>query len=747
MSTYLHRLGRACARARGRVVAAWLLLLLVVAGLLGVAGSTLDESFSIPGTEAQVALDELEETFPQTASGSVQVVVHSEDGTVTGDAVRDDVSAGLAEVAQVDGVASVTDPYTGLPLGADPRQAGQVPDAVDPVRVSEDGSTLYATVQLDGPSSEASDATLEGIESAMAGVDARAGIDLSYGGDAFREAGLHLSIVEVIGVLLALVVLAVTFRSVVAALLPIGTAIIGVGVATGAVLLASNAITISSSAPTLGMMIGLAVGIDYALFVVSRHRELLATGLPVDEAAGRATGTAGSAVVFAGATVVIALCGLSVAQIPFLTVMGFGAAFSVVVAVLIALTLLPAMLGLASERLRPRRQAESTALDEGCPISSRWTRVVRRGRWLVAAAAVAFLVVLALPASSLRLALPDNGIQEAGTTQRVAYDTIAAEFGPGYNGPLTVSADLGDVASPEEKAATVDALATRLSQVDGVESIATAAVSESGETAVLAVVPSGAPTDSATADLVTSLRDLAESDPELAAVDLAVTGQTAVNLDVSDQLADALVPFGLVVIGLSLLLLMIVFRSILVPVTASLGYLLSTAASFGVVALVFEHGWLASAIGVEQTGPVISFLPIMLMGVLFGLAMDYQVFLVSRMREHHVHGGTSHASVAAGIRQSSSVVVAAALIMIAVFAAFVPTGDATLQPIAFALAIGVLLDAFVVRLTLIPALMHVLGDKAWWLPRWLDRLLPELDIEGAALEDAQVDEPDLVGAR
>ncbi|GAB7040164.1 MULTISPECIES: MMPL family transporter [Catenuloplanes] len=738
MSHALYLIGRACYRARRRVLAAWLLLLIAVGTGLATVGTALDEGFSIPGTPAQDALDDLSRTFPQTATGAGVLVVHAEQGTVTDPATEEVVRRALTEVAGLDGVSAVTDPYTGA-LVAVPGTAAVTPppppEVVRSERVSDDGSTVYAQVQFDDDAQYIPDEVLDDVRQAMDPVRERPSVAVSFGGEAFRETGAHLSVVEVIGVLVALVVLAVTFRSLLAAFLPIGTAIVGVGIATGGLLLLSNVIEVSSSAPTLGMMIGLAVGIDYALFIVSRHRELLGEGHGVEEAVARANATAGSAVVFAGATVIIALAGLSIAQIPFLTVMGLGAAFSVTVAVTIALTLLPALLGFAGDRLRlGKRHAASAGV-----LAGRWSGLVRRFRHPVTAGAVLLLVACAVPATDLRLALPDNGDEAAGSTQRLAYDTIAAEFGPGYNGPLTVSANILGSTNP---LAAIDQIANTLAGTPGVAAVTNAVPNETADTAVFSVVPAEAPDAPATKDLVGDLRDLAE-EPGMAGYDLAVTGPTAVSLDVSERLAGALVPFGAVVVGLSLLLLMLVFRSVLVPLTASLGYLLSTAASFGAVAMVFEYGWGAGLIGVDRTGPVISFLPIMLMGVLFGLAMDYQVFLVSRMREHYTHhrarGGTAEEAVDAGIRQSSKVVVAAAVIMIAVFAAFVPTGDAVLKPIAFALAAGVLLDAFVVRLTLIPALMTVMGRWAWWLPARIDRRLPELDVEGATLDDRLAD--------
>jgi putative drug exporter of the RND superfamily len=735
VSQQLYQLGRACFRARRWVLAGWMLLLVSGGALLGLLGDDLDESFSIPGTPAQQAIDDLARTFPQTANGAAQVVVHLPIGSVEDAEIRQQIVATLGDIAGVDGVAAVTDPFTGQQVAAPgetlPEQPAE-PAVVDTVTVSDDGSTVISQVQFDEEAQEVPEGVREALRDLVSDLDVMAGTTTYLGGEVYQEAGgVHLSPVELVGIAVALLVLTLTFRSVVVAAIPVATALVGVGIAMAALLLSSHVIEVSSSAPPLGMMIGLAVGIDYALFIVSRYRELLEEVDSAEEAVARAVATAGSAVVFAGVTVVLALAGLAIARIPFLTVMGLGAAGAVCVAVAVALTLLPAVLGFAGDRLRPPAHQSDTR--EG--LAARWSEVVRRGRWGVAVLATALLTVLALPATDLRLNLPDSGDEPAGSSARKAYELVSEKFGPGYNGPLTVSAN---ILASTDPLGSVEEIATFLAGVDGVEAVVKAVPNPSADTAVFSVVPEGEADDPATQDLVRDLRDLATGE-NLASYRLAVTGTTAVSLDVSERMAHALLPFGAVVIGLSLLLLALVFRSLLVPLTASIGYVLSSAAAFGVVTTVFVDGWAADLVGVEQVGPIVSFLPIMLMGVLFGLAMDYQVFLVSRMREHYTHhrhfNGSPDDAVDAGIRQSSAVVVAAAAIMVGVFAAFVPTGDAVLKPIAFALAVGVLLDAFIVRLALIPALMSILGHHSWWLPAPLGRRLPKIDVEGAQLEE------------
>jgi RND superfamily putative drug exporter len=538
-------------------------------------------------------------------------------------------------------------------------------------------------------------------------------------------------------------VLVLTFGSLLAAGMNLLTAIVGIGVGMGALLLTSNLVTLSSTAPTLALMIGLAVGIDYSLFILSRHRTQLANGMDPEESAARATGTAGSAVVFAGLTVVIALSGLAVVGIPFLTVMGVGAAGTVLVAVLVALTLLPALLGFAGSRLAPkpgsraaRREQEDARATTGAggSMGARWTRLVTRRPLLTVVVVLAGLLVLAIPAPQLQLALPDNSTAAPDSPQRQAYDLISDNFGPGLNGPLVVLVDGLDPATAEQDAGAIAAAiggmptGTPGEFQGGLDDVAYAAPTllPDGTTALVTVIPESGPQEEATNVLVGDLRALAPDLEAQTGGELAVTGQTAVAIDVSDRLADALLPFALVVVGLALILLLLVFRSILVPIKAAVGFLLSVAASFGAVVAVFQWGWLTDLLGVPATGPVISFLPVILMAVLFGLAMDYEVFLVSRMREEYVHGTPPREAV-----------VAAALIMFSVFASFVTIDDVIVKAIAFGLAVGILVDAFLVRMTLVPAVLALLGRSAWWLPRWLDRILPDLDVEGARLGESE----------
>ena len=723
MSSLLYRLGRLAAGSARWVVAAWLLLLLVLGASAGLLGGHFQQNMTIPGTESQQGLDTLEHRFPLLAGTSAQVLFVAPEGEQVADH-RAEVRRVLGHVEAVDHVARVVDPFA---TGSEHL-------------LSADGRYALAQVFLDENLDQLDDRTVQDLEDA-AQVSSTSPLDVHLGGSIFTTTKVTVSATEGIGVLMAMVVLAMTFASLLAAGLPILTSLLGVGTTMAGLLAVASFTTVTSTTPTLALMIGLAVGIDYALFIVFRHRSQLAAGMDAAESVARSVATAGSAVIFAGTTVVIALCGLAVVRIPFLTVMGFAAAAGVAVAVAVALTLVPSLLALAGERLRPRpgsRAARHGVVDlthsgrQPRSLGARWAGWVTRFPIVTVVLTAVVLLVMAIPARDLALGLPDRGSDPPGSTSRVTDDLVSSAYGPGWNSPLLVTVDIIRTTDP---VGVVDELAADLAALDGVADVPLATPNPGGDLGVIQVVPETGQTDPATADLVREIRDRrAEWEQKYDVTDLVVTGHTAVTIDVSERLSGALLPFGLVVVGLSLLLLTIVFRSVAVPVKATLGYLLSVAASFGAVAAVFEWGWFADALDVSRVGPVISFLPIILMGVLFGLAMDYEVFLVSRMREDFVHSDEARRSVVTGFTASSRVVAAAAVIMFSVFASFVPHGDAIVKPIALGLAVGVLVDAFLVRMTLGPALLALLGRRAWWLPRWLEARLPHLDVEGAGLQ-------------
>lgn len=746
MSSVLYSLGRWAVRARRLVVVMWVVVLVLVGGAAGLLQQGLDNAVTIPGTESQEALDRLAATFPQVSGASAQVIVVAPEGeSIKDEPVRSAITDGVEAIGDVSQVAVVTSPF----------------DEQMPASVSDDERATLLTIQLDGDQGSITDATKDALrDEAEALAQALPdGAEAQLGGQLFSSDLPTMTLTEGIGLLVALVVLVLTLGSLVAAGLPLINALLGVGASMGLLFAATALGPINSTTPLLAVMLGLAVGIDYALFIVSRHREQLGKGLAVGESIARATGTAGSAVVFAGLTVMIALVGLGVAGIPFLTTMGVAAAVAVGITVLVSLTLLPALLGFAGERLRPRpsrrarraaaRAAEAAAAAHDDPEATRWradalavpehrpnrffagwVRAVTKIPALTVVLVVAAMGALSYPALDLRLALPDAGMLSEEDSARVTYDLVSEHFGDGFNGPLIVT---GSIVTSTDPVALMDQIGDEIADLPGVADVPLATPNQTADTGIVQVVPEGGPTSAETEDLVREIRGLHDHFLDEYGVDLSVTGFTAVGIDVSDKLGDALLPFALVVVGLSLILLTMVFRSIAVPIKATVGYLFSVGAAFGVVSLVFEHGVLAEALNVTRTGPVISFMPIVLMGILFGLAMDYEVFLVSRMREDYVHGGNARKAIATGFQGSAKVVTAAAIIMIAVFVAFVPHGDMNLKPIALGLAVGVAVDAFVVRMIFVPAVLALLGEKAWYMPKKLDALLPSFDVEGEGL--------------
>ncbi|WP_069169409.1 MMPL family transporter [Streptomyces griseus] len=708
MAILLYRLGRLSFRRRGRVLALWLLLLALLGGGAAAFSGPTTSKFSIPGTESQKALDSLSREFPQAGGATGTIVVAApEGGTLTPSAV----APVTKEAAEVPGVLAAVDPFAAK-------------------AVSRDGRYALIQVQFASGVDGITDTQREAFRKAGASV---ADLRVEHGGEIMRGVP-EVGSTEIIGVAVAALVLVLTFGSLVAAGMTLLNALVGVAAGMAGLFALSSTVELTSTAPILALMLGLAVGIDYALFITSRYRHYLADGMDGEEAAGRAAGTAGSAVVFAGATVVIALAGLAVAGVPFLTVMGLAAAATVALAVLVSLTLLPAVLGFAGTRVLPRKRRAQVRTPASPPVGTeagfgfRWGRIVARLRVPALVLGVVGLCALALPVQDMRLALPDAGTEAVGSPNREAYDLTTEGFGEGFNGRLVAVVSAG---TPQATAAAAEKTAALIADTGGVLTVAAPQTNEKGTTALLAVIPETGPTSAATEDTVHEIRDRV-ADVEGAAVSL--TGATAVGIDVSEKLAAALPVYLLLVVGLSVLLLMLVFRSILVPLKAALGFLLTIGATFGITVAIFQNGHLAELVGLDTPGPLVSFLPILLIGILFGLAMDYEVFLVSRMREDFVHGADARESVISGVGHNGRVVTAAAVIMTAVFGGFVFMPDPIIKSIGFALAIGVLIDAFVVRMALVPAVMHLLGRAAWWLPGPVDRVLPDLDIEGERLQ-------------
>ncbi|AQA13597.1 MMPL family transporter [Streptomyces malaysiensis] len=734
MATFLYKLGRFAFRRRGFVALIWVALLAVAGVGAATASQPANDSFSIPGTEAQKAFDLLEQRFPggNADGATARVVFRAPSGEkMTDPANKAVVTKTVAELqAGSPQIASVADPY----------QAHAV---------SKDGSTAYILTSYKVNAMELKDAAKDGLKEAGEKAE-KSGLTVQIGGDALQEMP-ETGSTEIIGIAISAVVLAITFGSLVAAGLPLLTALIGVGIGISAITALATTLGLSTTTSTLAMMIGLAVGIDYALFIVSRYRAELMEGRDREEAAGRAVGTAGSAVVFAGLTVVIALVGLAVVNIPMLTKMGFAAAGTVVIAVLIAISLIPAVLGFAGKRVfgrRARRQLEERAVaaaaggsqtsEEKPNMGTRWARFVLRRPLMVLLVAVLGLGAAAVPAVSLELGLPDDGSQPVSSQKRQAYDMISEGFGPGSNGPLMV---VVDAKGSDDARGAAERVRKTITGLDGVAAVSPATFNKAGDTATLSVISKYKPSSIDTENLVGDIRDEASGFTSDTGAEVLVTGQTAMNIDISQKLNDALVPYLVLVVGLAFLLLMVVFRSVLVPLKAALGFLLSVVAALGAVVAVFQWGWLSDLFGVEETGPIMSMMPIFMIGVVFGLAMDYEVFLVTRMREAFVHGERPGQAIVTGFRHGARVVTAAAVIMISVFAGFIGSSESMIKMIGFGLATAVLFDAFVVRMAIVPAVLALLGKSAWWLPRWLDRALPNVDVEGEGLRKQLESDP------
>ena len=758
MATLLARLGQFAARRPWRVIAGWIVVLAIAAGAFVLGGGGLSSGFSIPGTPTATINDQLADELPDLGGATGTVVFQTIDGTGLDGHQREQIADVLEGVADVDGIKQVIDPFlTAAQRAAQEEQvvggiaqleaasayltpeeyvaqsapllaAERLLDAADAIRtVSADGSTAAGAVifeagQLDVPG-EVKGAVAERLDAADI-----PGVKIAYSSEIAASVDGLIGPGEVVGLLIAAVVLIVMLGSLLSASLPLISSLIGVGVGVAGSLAFAGVVDMSSVTPVLGVMLGLAVGIDYSLFIINRHRRQLMLGMEQHESIGLANGTSGSAVLFAGSTVLIALLALNVTGIPFLGVMGTVGAVCVLIAVLIAVTLTPALLGLVGPRVLLRRaRAKASGPDQ----SEKPIRPMRTWRALLTLVlAVVALLVVAIPAMSMRLGLPDGSSEPEESTQYQAYTTIAAEFGAGQNGSLLVVATLGEAVAEAEVIAMQADIAERLMDVDEVVAVAPVGVSSDGDFLAFQVVPADGPSSTSTAQLVHDLRDL----PPIEGMQLGVAGQASGNIDISDKLASALPVYLAVVIGLSLLIMILVFRSLLVPLIATGGFLLSLAAAFGAVVAVYQWGWLGAVFGVHDPGPVLNFAPIILVGVLFGLAMDYQLFLVSGMREAYVHGLPARSAVVAGLRNGRPVVTAAAIIMISVFGGFVFSHLAMVRPLGFGMAIGVLFDAFVVRMLVVPALMHLAGDAAWWMPKWLGRILPNVDVEGAALE-------------
>ncbi|MFI8207089.1 MMPL family transporter [Streptomyces sp. NPDC085937] len=727
-------LARWCVQRRLFTVLLWLLALVGIAAGAFVAGSAYSNDYKVPGTESGRATELLREGFPGLGGDSDSVVWHTSSGTVRDSDVEQTMTRTLDRIADLPGIASVSTPYADAGAG----------------QISQDGRTAYATVTFEHQTKDMSPGQAGAVvkEAKAAETD---GLSVDLGGSAVElsePSGGHMA--EIVGVAVAAVVLFLAFGSLAASLLPIATALVSVGTAYAGIVLLGHLMTVADFAPMLGLLIGLGVGIDYALFIVTRHRRGLKRGLSVTEAATSAVATTGRAVVFAGATVCIALLGMLILRLNFLNGVAVAASLTVVLTVGASVTLLPALLSLIGTRALSRRERRRLAEHGPEPevptgFAARWSAFVERHPKLLGAIAVVAMAVLALPTFSLHLGTSDQGNDPKTSTTRQAYDLLADGFGPGVNGPLTLVTKVDG--APDRLA--LDNLDATLRATEGVASASPVTYNQGGDTAFLTVVPESSPQSKQTSDLVDRLREdvlpRAESGTSL---DLQVGGVTAGYDDFASVIVGKLPLFVGVVISLGCLLLLLAFRSIGIPLKAAAMNVAAVAGAFGVVVMIFQWGWGSELLGLGRAGPIEPFLPVIMVSVLFGLSMDYQVFLVSRMYEEWLETGDNRRAVRVGLAETSRVINSAAVIMISVFLAFVLSGDRVIAMFGIALAAAVALDAFILRTLLVPALMHLLGGANWWLPKWLDRILPRISIEPpecraaherlAAVTDAEV---------
>lgn len=794
MGNFLHKIGASAYAHPWRYVAGWIVILAVLGFTASQFMKPTSAEISIPGTEAQKAIDRAGELFPDSGKGSGRIVFQTSDDKKIAD-YRPQITSLIEKVEKVDGVTQAISPFD------------------TDTFIAKDGTIAYAQIQLKEATGKVSESTFDSIQNAVQSarnndlqVETSSGLSTQVPGDI-------LGVGEVAGVIIALVVLVMTLGSLIAAGMPLLTALVGIGVSMAALFSLSQLITIGSTTPVLAVMLGLAVGIDYSLFIINKYRTYLLEGYDFKQAAAHAVGTAGNAVVFAASTVVIALAALSIVNIPFMTTMGLAGAASIAVAAVVAITLIPALLGIAKQFVLSKKQraiaesarkkgAKKTGKASRSTIWYRWGKAITDHPVPVLLTSLLVVGLMALPAKDLDLGLPTDQYFAQETTERKAYDILSRGFGVGFNGPLTVVVEGMPAVSDQDKqtvrqqltaeydkrvteataqqqtlfqqkaaqavtleqqlalqqeVAAVQAegakqqqaaqaqlersveqyaklvqlkkVADEIAKKDNVEQALPASTTEDGVAGIVQVIPESDPGSKQTAELIKTLRDPAvqKSITNSGSISLAVTGPTALEEDISDKLAAALPQYLAVVVGLSFLILIVAFRSIIVPIKATLGFLLSVLAMFGALVAVFQFGWFGIT---DAPGPIVSFIPIIAIGILFGLAMDYEFFLVSGMHEAYTRTKNAKQAVVTGFGLGSKVVTAAGVIMVSVFAGFITNHDSTIQAMGFGLAVGILIDAFIVRMTIVPAVMTLLGKSAWWLPKWLDKRLPHISIEG-----------------
>jgi RND superfamily putative drug exporter len=729
MSSYLYRLARFAYQRRRLVLGLWLVAAIAAIAIAQASGGKTNDTFSIPGTESQNAATVLTTKLPAFSGGQTSIVFATPPGPgkVTGAADKAAIESAMTSLKSIPQVSAVTTPF-------------------ESKLISPSGTIALGSVQWSVPGTSVTDANLDAVKAALQPLQAK-GIQVEYNGSVYPGWRVAISETpELIGIVIAFIILMITFGAFAAAGMPILGAIVGVITTLMGITAVASVVTIASASTTVALMLGLSCGIDYGLFILSRHRTNLLNGMTPEESVPLAVGTSGSAVVFAGLTVMIALCGLTVVGIPFLTVMGLAAAASVAVALLIALTLVPALLGFAGMKVakftrlpllgaRAERTARRSAADPDSPAGARWARFVVRRRVPVLIGAIALLGALAIPALSVQLGLPGAASDPASSTDRQAYDLTTEGFGAGFNGALLVVAQ--DVSRP----AATSQIAASLRKLPDVATV-TPVTTQNG-IALIKVIPKSGPNDPVTATLVNTIRGDRAAIEGGTGAHVLVGGTTASNIDVSSKLSAALPIFLIVVVGLAFILLTFAFRTILVPIKSILGFLLSIAAALGAQVAMFQWGWGQHIFGITPS-ETISFLPIIMLAIIFGLSSDYEVFVVSRIKEEFTQYGDARRAVERGTGKSARVVTAAALIMFSIFVAFMFTSNPTIKAIGFSFAAGVFLDAFVVRLTLVPAVMAIVGSRIWYHPRWFARYVPDPDIEGKRLNERLAEAPPVV---
>ncbi len=718
MTPLLYGLARFCVRRRFVVLGVWLVVAIALVVVSHRMGDNTNDNLSLPGTNSQKATDALKRSFPGQANGTSPIVLHAPSGQLTDSKYANAVNTAAADVAKAPNVAGVVNPLTSQGASA----------------LSKDKSTGYLSVSLSVSPGSLSVSDAQNIIDSAANPAKAAGLQVETGGQLGQKVSKpKTESSELVGILVAMLILTFTFGTVVAMLLPIVTAIFALVSTLAIVRMLGHVLAVPTVAPTLATMIGLGVGIDYALFIVTRHFRGLNDGLDMNESIARAAATSGGAVFFAGGTVTIALVSLAVAEIPLVTTMGLMAAIAVVVAVLAALTLLPAELAILGPRINSLRVRHPPSEEQArTGLWAKWAADIAKQPIIAGLAALAILIPLAVPLFSLNLGQQDVAAYSTSTTARRAYDLISKYFGPGVNGPLLIAVSLGSPAQGGANDARIQTLQKDVKGTSGVVAVSPAQVDKQGTTAYFNVISKAGPAENATTDLVDQLRSSvipsAEKGGNMRAY---VGGSTAAYDDLASKISSKLPLQIVVVIALSFLLLVLAFRTVVIPVQAAVMNVLSIAASYGVLTAVFQFGWLTGLLGLSGKVPIVSYVPLFMFAILFGLSMDYEVFLVSQIEEHVHAGEDNRSSVVSGLVTSARVITAAAAIMVFVFGSFVLSGDPTIKQFGVGLAVAVILDATVVRCLLVPALMLVMGKVNWWFPRWLDRIVPHVSIEGA----------------